>query len=366
MPAITFLFGGRSVENRASCRMYEHVRERLLETRPDDIAIANVIGIAPNGKLRASGPREHDGLPSAPHLLARGREITPAAFVEALCDGGDFVFSLLQGQDGEDGTFQGLARFFDFPDNAGSTLSAALAFDKFAQACVVEKLAGDLLTSLDTVLVPSSQPQRALQEAVQRFGKRPVLLKPNAAGGSFKILPLDLLIDEEIERYASDIAPFDDHFLIQERIDGVEIVVGMVHAAGQRQWLPVFEVKPPARAGGMRQGEPVPGGGRIRQLPADDPIALQACRAAERIARAFRDETYCRFDFLAGRDGHLRFLEAGTRPGLSRSSVFPMMLEAHGMGLLDLVRQEFENHAASRAFRRQRFARIAEWVCANA
>ncbi|MCY0387531.1 hypothetical protein OVY01_09840 [Robbsia sp. Bb-Pol-6] len=366
MPAITLLFGGRSVENRTSCRMYEHVRECLLEARPDDISVANVIGIAPNGKLRASGPRDHDGLPPAPQLLARGREISAAAFVDTLCEDGDFVFSLLQGQDGEDGTFQGLARFFDFPDNAGSTLSAALAFDKFAQACVVEKLAGDLLAPLETVLVSSSQPGGAVRETVQRFGKRPVLLKPNAAGGSFKILPLDLLIDEEIERYANEIAPFDDHFLIQERIDGVEIVVGMVCAAGQRQLLPVFELKPPVRAAGVRQGEPVPGGGRIRRLPADDPLAMQACRAAERIARTFRDETYCRLDFLAGRDGRLRFLEAGTRPGLSRSSVFPMMLEAHGMGLLDLIRQEFENHAASRAFRRQRIARIAEWVCANA
>lgn len=366
MPAIILLFGGRSVENRASCRMYEHVRERLLETRPDDIAVANVIGIAPNGKLRASGPRDHDGLPTAPQLLARGREMTPAAFVDTLCDGADFVFSLLQGQDGEDGTFQGLARFFDFPDNAGSTLGAALSFDKFAQACVVERLAGDLLAPLETVLVPSTRPDGGLREAALRFGKRPVLLKPNAAGGAFRVLPLDLLIDEEVERYANDIAPFDDHFLIQERIDGAEIVVGIVYSAGQRQLLPVFELKPPPRTGAARRAEYPAGGERARRLAVDHPLAIQACRATERIASLFRDETYCRLDFLAGSDGRLRFLEAGMRPGLSRSSVFPMMLEAHGMGLLDLIRQEFENHAASRAFRRQRYARIAEWVCANA
>ena len=365
MPAITLLFGGRSVESRSSCRMYEYIRELLIEQCPEDLEIANVIGITPGGKFRASGPQTHQNMPSATQLLSRGKEISASDFLTTLNDDCDFVFSLLQGQEGEDGTLQGLARFFDFPDNFGSTLTSSIAFDKFAQACVAQSLASEWLTPIPTVLVPSSDPGVAASEAIQLFGNRPVLLKPNAAGGSFKILALDLLIEEEIERYASDIAPFDDHFLIQERIDGVELIVGMICKAGQRQMLPIFEMRAPMVRRGAQQSWLVPDGGHTRRLDNEDEWAERASRAALAIARSFRDETYYRLDFIAGRDGGLRFLEVGTRPSLSKTSIFPRLLDAQGMSLLDLVRQEFENHAATRAFRRQRQARIAEWVCAN-
>lgn len=366
MPAITLLFGGRSVENRSSCRMYEHLRELLSEQCPEDLEIVNVIGITPTGKFRASGPQSHRDMPSATELLSRGREMSVADFLEALQEGCDFIFSLLQGQEGEDGTLQGLARFFDFPDNFGSTLTSGVTFDKYAQSCVAQSLAADFLTPIPTVLVPSGNPVAGVVEAIQLFGNRPVLMKPNAAGGVFKVLRLDLLVEEEIERYASDIAPFDDHFLIQERIEGVELVVGMIYQAGQRQMLPVFEVRAPMVPKGAQQSWLSTGGGYVRRLDDADPQATRALHAAGAISRCLRDETYCSFDFIAGRDGSLHFLEIGTRPALSKSSIFPRLLEARGMSLLDLIRLEYENHAASRAFRRQRQVRIAEWVCANA
>lgn len=365
MSAITLLFGGRSVEHRASCRSYEHVRERLFEERPEDMTIANVIGITPDGRFRASGPRSHDALPSAIELLSSGRELSAADFVTANAEDSDFVFSLLQGQDGEDGTIQGLARFFDFPDNFGSTLAVSRACDKYAQGMMAYALAESYLKPLATVLVPSAEPAAATAEAIRRFGKQAVVLKPNACGGSFKVLALESLLEEEVSRYAAEIAPFDDHFLIQERIDGIEMVVGMICQAGQWQTMPVFEMCPPVLGRGVQQSWLAPGGEVARRVPDSDRAANVVVQAAQAIARAFRDETYYCFDFLVDRGGSVRFLEVGTHPGLSRSSVFPKLLEAHGMSLLDLVRREFENHAASRAFRRQRIARIAEWVCVN-
>ncbi|KKB63822.1 hypothetical protein WM40_09065 [Robbsia andropogonis] len=423
MPTVTILFGGRSVEWRASCQGYDHLREALRCAAPTDIVVNTVILIAPDGTIRMENPTSHDTLPVAAHLLRMGRTVSALECMSMLIDGGSIVFSLLQAQDGEDGTFQGLARFFDFPDNRSSTLTAALAFDLYAQAAVVQQVAGDLLMTVPTVLANIGEPDAAYQAARERFGATPVLLRPNAAGAGFQVRGLPFVTADETARFAAEISPYDDHFLVQQCVGGIPLSVGIVFRDGRWTMLPICagadvrhndgvrlaadgahgamarRVLRGPRQGGVSEdvsgnagakdsrGAPASVHGRepivLRQeyvteprdsgavAPAATAVPLSAAvmqrvdAAARRLARTFRDESYYQIDMIATGWDEVYFSAIATRPSLRRDGPFAWMLSAAGLTPVDLIRIEHANYAASRAFRHKRFARIAEWVAVH-
>ena len=410
MPTVTILFGGRSVEWRASCQGYDHLREALREGAPSDISVEAVVLIAPDGTIRIDRPDSLDGLPVAAHLLRNGRTISAVECMAVLIDSGGIVFSLMQAQDGEDGTFHGLARFFDFPDNRSSTLTSALAFDLYAQAAVVEQIAGDLLRLVPSILANIAEPDDAFDLARQRFGATPVLLRPNATGAGFQVRALPFVTQDEVARFAAEISPYDDHFLIQQCVSGVPLSVGVVFRDGKWILLPICAGVGVTRSNGVTMGarglnagvlakrtvmmsrrgaRPEPGvwgpgtdrrAGTSRHadndaapdaitlpaaLPLSDAVLRRVELAARRLAKTFRDESYYQIDMIATPVGEVYFSAISTRPSLRRDGPFAWMLKAAGMSLADLIRIEHRNYAASRAFRRQRVARIAEWVAVH-
>jgi D-alanine-D-alanine ligase-like ATP-grasp enzyme len=408
MPTVTILFGGRSVEWRASCQGYDHLREVLREEASRDIDVAAVVLIAPDGTIRIDKPDSLDALPVATHLLRHGRTISAVECMTALIDSGGIVFSLMQAQDGEDGTFHGLARFFDFPDNRSSTLTSALAFDLYAQAAVVEQIAGDLLRLVPSILANIAEPDDAFDMARQRFGATPVVLRPNATGAGFQVRALPFVTHDEVARFAAEISPYDDHFLIQQCVSGVPLSVGVVFREGKWTLLPICAGVGVTRSDGVTMGarglnagilvkrsvmlsrrgvRPEPGRwgpgvdrrvGAMRVVdidadaitlpvapPLSDAVLRRVEMAARRLAKTFRDESYYQIDMIATAMDEVYFSAISTRPSLRRDGPFAWMLKAAGMTLADLIRIEHRNYAASRAFRRQRVARIAEWVAVH-
>lgn len=390
MPMVTILFGGRSVEWRASCQGYDHLRETLRDGAPDDIVVKAVVLIAPDGTIRIDKPASHDSLPVAAHLLRNGRVISAVECMTALMDGGGIVFSLMQAQDGEDGTFHGLARFFDFPDNRSSTLTAALAFDLYAQAAVVQQIAGDLLMPVPTILANIAEPDEAYQAARQRFGATPVVLRPNAAGAGFQVRALPFVTPDEIARFAAEISPYDDHFLVQQCVGGLPLSVGVLFRDGKWTVLPICAGLGVSHSEGVTMGARGRRGAQVKQammtqrtggapaaagaddgialptqLPLSDAVLARVDEAARRLARTFRDESYYQIDMIATAWGDVYFSAISTRPSLRRDGPFAWMLQAARMTPIDLIRIEHRNYAASQAFRRQRVARIAEWVAVH-
>jgi D-alanine-D-alanine ligase len=112
MTRIAIIYGGRSVEHGWSVGMYEHLRDVFDADLEAGVAVEAVVYLALDGTLYVARAAE-TGLPSHREVLSTGR-VEALFFLPMILKQLDvFVFSLLQGQDGEDGQIQAIAQFLE-------------------------------------------------------------------------------------------------------------------------------------------------------------------------------------------------------------------------------------------------------------
>ena len=108
MLRVNLLCGGRSLEHAISCGMYEYMRECIKKNDDQKVTVCNVFFIDRQGKLFHFDIGD-SALPTLDDIRQRGTALKLEKLTGLLAASDDFTFSLLQGQDGEDGTIQGVA-----------------------------------------------------------------------------------------------------------------------------------------------------------------------------------------------------------------------------------------------------------------
>jgi len=252
----------------------------------------------------------------------------------AQLDGVDFVFNLLHGPGGEDGTMQGLLSHLGLPYSGSGVLGAALTMDKVRTKQVWQA------SGLPTPAFALPNAQSDWQQIIATLGT--VFVKPACEGSS-----IGMSKASNAAELASSFASanrYGDAVLVEQFIAGDEYTVTIL---GDRA-LPSIRIKPAVEfydfdAKYISDDTQFfcPSGLSSRDEAELAALALAAFRAAGAAV-------WGRVDILRDAAGQWQLLEVNTIPGMTSHSLVPMAAAAANMPMQDLLAEIYRLSMAVR------------------
>jgi D-alanine-D-alanine ligase len=244
----------------------------------------------------------------------------------------DVIWPALHGASGEDGALRGLLEFLGIPFVGSRSDAARLAWDKPAAKIIVSR-AG--VATPRSITLPRDAFRElgadAVFEAIADELPVPLVVTP-AQGGSAQ--GVTIVEDRaNLPRAMVDAYTYGDVALVEQRITGTEIAVGIIDTGDGPVALPAVEIEP---LSGVYSFEARYNAGETRfYVPARIPEewADAAAQAALTAHRALGLRHLSRVDIIVDGAGTPWFLEANVLPGLTETSLLPQALEAAGHDL---------------------------------
>lgn len=245
---------------------------------------------------------------------------------ELRCADIDFAFIALHGAYGEDGQVQALCEELNIPYTGSGVQASRIAFDKVASKIIWQEQ-GILTARFEQIEKQSWEPGYV---PALTF---PLAVKPVREGSSVGFTKVDSV--DTFRAAVESALEFDEHVLVEEFVDGLELTVGIV--AGKT--LPVIHIKP---IDGCYDYEHKYTAGMTEYIvPADidEDISLQIRQIALNAHNAIGCQDLSRVDFILDKDNRPYILEINTIPGFTQTSLMPKAAKAMGIEFDDLVEQ---------------------------
>jgi D-alanine-D-alanine ligase len=349
---VGILFGGASEEREISLASGLMIAENLPKDRYE-VRLLDTLSLMSRHPalpadlrdkalaLRDARPRPAlqalPGLSPAMRAQVERAEALSQSASEALAGGGekgiDVAFLALHGKYGEDGTIQGLLELAGVPYTGSGVLASALAMDKVMAKKMLSADGIPMPRGVAIRRADMSADGAALEAAKAMV---PAVVKPSKQGSSVGMSLVDSAAAlEAAVRLALD---HDDEALVEERIFGAEITVGVLDTPGSDrvEALPVVEIVP-KREFFDYQAKYDPA--QCEEIcPAR--ISEEARRSAQDLAiRAHQSlgcRGYSRTDMILGKNGPV-VLEVNTLPGMTMNSLLPKAAAAAGIPFGELL-----------------------------
>ena len=339
---VCVLFGGMSPEHDVSLRSAESVLNNM------DTEKYNVfpVGIAKDGDWILYGSTDYSKLPTGQWLNCpenRRAAISPIRGQGLLIFEGDnviremieIVFPVLHGENGEDGSVQGLLQLAGIPFVGPHVAASAVSMDKTLTKLVADN-AG--VKQAAWQLVRASEVRSHMEQIVTRLEGKftyPMFVKPAGTGSSVGVSKAS---DREcLIRALTHAAQFDTKILVEEFIHGREVEVAVM---GNES--PVASVC----------GE-IDSGADFYDYDAkyvtDTSVAYIPARIPEDVEEFVREEAVkiysaigcqglSRVDFFVTyEDNRVVFNEINTLPGFTSISMYPKLFAASGIPYSQLI-----------------------------
>lgn len=333
---LAIIFGGNSTEYEVSLQSAFSVFENIDSAKYDVVPI----GITRNGdwyhyKGRYESIADNTWTEDRDHLHPVTVSVSRSqkGFLELCKDEYtfvpvDFVFPILHGKNGEDGTLQGMFELADIPLIGCNTLSSALCMDKDR---------AHKLVSLEGISVPESvtfnrfDMDTALSKANLTY---PLFVKPVRAGSSFGITKVvashelnaaiemafqydtEVIVEEAIDGFEVGCAVLGDDTLIVGRVDEIELSEGFFDYT-EKYTLKTSKIHMPAR------------------ITPETEKRIQ--KAAVAIYKALGCSGFARVDMFLTPSGEIVFNEVNTIPGFTSHSRYPNMMKGIGLSFADML-----------------------------
>lgn len=334
---VLVIFGGQSGEHDVSLRSAQTVIGAL---DPDRYNVTQV-GITRDGGWLASGDPMAALTADSPLFQIEGTsrsqvEINPEPGLPVLTtDAIDVVFPVLHGPMGEDGTIQGMLTLAGIPFVGSGVLGSAVAMDK-AMAKLVLAQAG--IPQADWLLVNKHELTENLDAVVEQIETQlgyPCFVKPANMGSSVGVTKAHNR--GELNDALVVAAGHDRRIVVEAGIDGRELEVSVL--GNDRPRASVAGEIRPVNEFYDYNAKYVDDGSELI-IPADiSPESLADLQdVAIRSFRALDLAGLARVDFFL-EHGTDRVLlnEVNTIPGFTSISMYPMLWEASGLPLNELV-----------------------------
>lgn len=247
----------------------------------------------------------------------------------------DAVFPVLHGQNGEDGSIQGLCELADIPYVGAGVLASAMCMDKVMTKALVKSI-GDI--NQTPYLVFSRNDLEDMDETAKKVRYKlgyPCFVKPANTGSSLGISKASN--KKQLVAALKHASKFDRKILVEKAVFGREFEVSVlgndeVFVSGVGEIKAAAEFYDfDAKYNNAKSQTIVPA-----EISAD--IAEEIRKAAAEIYRAADCAGMARVDFfLEDLTDKVIFNEINTIPGFTSISMFSMLLEASGVSMPDLV-----------------------------
>ena len=334
---IAVLFGGKSMEHEVSRVSATSVINAIDKEKYDIITI----GITKDGEwLLYEGPVE-DIAPGTWEQKAReDLKNDPQHFGITLLGAGgrsikdlcDFVFPVLHGPNGEDGTVQGLLQLANVPYAGSGVLGCSSTMDKIAAKEIFEA-AGLKQCPYAAMLSSEISPEKEA-ELSEKLGY-PMFVKPANMGSSVGITKAH--DPAELHEALLLAAKYDTRIVVEQGVDARELETAVM---GHTEIIAgaVGEVVPDAE---FYDYDAKYNNSQSKTLvPANIPeeLADKVRQAAVTAFKACGCSGFARVDFLMDRNSQEIYInEINAIPGFTKISMFPMLFMATGLSYTQIV-----------------------------
>jgi D-alanine-D-alanine ligase len=241
----------------------------------------------------------------------------------------DVVWPALHGASGEDGSLRGLLEFLNVPYVGSRPDESRLAWDKPTAKFLVER--AGLSTPHSITLTREAFRELGAASVLRTISAElpiPVVVKPTQGGSAQGVTVVE---DEaDLPKAMVHAYTYCDAAIVEQKITGTEIAVGIIDTGDGPVALPAVEIEP---VSGVYGYEARYNAGETNfYVPAriSDEAAARAAEEALGAHRALGLRHISRIDMIVDGAGTPWFLEASTMPGLTETSLFPLALEAAG------------------------------------
>ena len=339
---VCVLFGGMSPEHEVSLRSAESVLNNM------DCEKYQIypVGITKEGQWILFGGSDYAMLPDGTwkdHPDNCNAMISPVRGQGLVCMGEngvrnikiDVVFPVLYGENGEDGSMQGLLQLAGIPYVGPHVAASAVSMDKTLTKLVMDH-AG--VPQAKWVLVHNSElsvRMEAILEEIEITFQYPVFVKPASTGSSVGVSKAR--DREALSAALLNAGKFDEKILVEEFISGSEIEVAVLG-----------NTSPMASVCGE-----IDSGADFYDYEAkyitDTSVAYIPARISENTAEQVRElavkvynaigcQGLSRVDFFVTYDSErIVFNEINTLPGFTSISMYPKLFDASGIGYSQLI-----------------------------
>jgi D-alanine-D-alanine ligase len=350
---VGILFGGASDEREISLASGLMIAENLPRDRYD-VRLLDTLSLmghhpALSAELRdkakalqESTPRRAlpapSGLSAAMRDQVNRAESQAQSASRALADQGDgridVAFLALHGKYGEDGTIQGFLELSGTPYTGSGVLASALAMDKVMAKRVLS--AEGIPVPEGVHITRSNLAQGGATFLAKARGLVPAVVKPSKQGSS---VGMSLVDSPEAMDVAVRLAlDHDDDALIERRLFGTEITVGVLDVLGSQEVeaLPVVEIVPKREFFDYKAKYDPDECEEICPARISEALTRQAQTLAIRAHRSLSCRGYSRTDMILGPSGPV-VLEVNTLPGMTMNSLLPKAAAAAGIAFGELL-----------------------------
>jgi D-alanine-D-alanine ligase len=239
------------------------------------------------------------------------------------------VWPALHGASGEDGSLRGLLEFLNLPFVGSRSAESRLAWDKPTAKLMIER--AGLTTPHSITLTREAFRELGAASVLRTIAAElpiPVVVKPTQGGsaqGVTIVEDIDSLPKAMVHAYT-----YCDAALIEQKITGTEIAVGIIDTGDGPVALPAVEIEPLSGTYGFEARYNAGETNFYTPARIPDEAAARAAELALGAHRALGLRHISRVDIIVDGAGTPWFLEASTMPGLTETSLFPLALEAAG------------------------------------
>ncbi len=348
---IAVIFGGQSSEHEISCISVQTVAKAINCEKYD----ITYIGITKEGHWLFVPSLESiaDGSWSQSEVSAI---ISPDATKKEIIIMGkdgvdtkkiDVIFPVMHGMYGEDGTIQGLFELAKIPYVGCGVFASAAGMDKVYTKIIVDDLG---INQADYVLVKSVDVEKAdddfesMKLQLKRVEEKldyPVFIKPSKAGSSQGVSKAHNR--EELIEGLKLAAQHDTKILVERNIIGREIECAALGSAADVKVSGVGEILAAAEFYDFDAKYTNAESKTVisPDLPAGKTEEIQ--EAAKAIFAALDGYGLSRVDFFLEKDtNNIVFNEINTLPGFTSISMYPMLWNAQGMSIEELVETQIQ------------------------
>ena len=334
---IAVLFGGKSGEHEVSRVSATSVIKAIDKDKYDIITI----GITKDGEwLLYEGPLE-DIAPGAWEVKAKADLAKdPAHFQIALLGTGgkslkdicDFVFPVLHGPNGEDGTVQGLLKLIGLPFAGSGVVGCSTTMDKIVAK---EIFAAAGLKQAPYIALTADQIGPKLEARINKELRYPLFIKPANMGSSVGITRIES--PDQLLPALEFAARYDFRIVAEQGIDARELETAVM---GNEELLSsaVGEIIPDAV---FYDYDAKYNNSESKTLVPADLTQKQADEIRESAKIAYKACDCCGFsrvDFLMDKStGDIYINEINAIPGFTSISMFPMLFQAAGLSYTEIV-----------------------------
>lgn len=242
----------------------------------------------------------------------------------------DVVFPVLHGVPGEDGTFQGFLDVLGIPYVGSSVLASAYAIDKVVAKTIFTKYGFPVAP--DMVLTKTKCP--SVKDIIDKVGYD-VVIKPAREGSAIGVT--FCRNEREIDKAVRQAFNYGDRVLVEKRIEGKEITVGILERNGVEA-LPVIEIRTPKGTWYDFKHRYTPGlSEHIIPALLQKDIYKRVQKLAIMAHKVLSCRDLSRVDFILPDKGEPVILEVNTIPGMTPTSLYPDAARAFGISFEELV-----------------------------